>query len=93
MATLYRSLVSASAAVDLAVSRDADPRTHVLTSHRHLPEALVLHADRCCNHGGEELGFYTATQARNLLATDEPMIVPCTCMLTVTAVPLAGVAA
>ena len=68
-------------------------RTHVLTSHRHLPEALVLHADRCCNHGGEELGFYTATQARNLLATDEPMIVPCTCMLTVTAVPLAGVAA
>jgi hypothetical protein len=90
MATLFRSLVSATDAVELAVTRDADPRTHVLTSHRHMPEALVLHADRCCNHGGEELGFYTATQARNLLATDEPMIVPCTCMLASAPVFLAA---
>lgn len=89
MVTLFHSLVSASEAVEMAVSRDAEPRTHALSAHRELPDVLVVHADRCCRGAGEVLGYYTARQAKKMLASDE-LITACSCVLTSAAVVLAA---
>ena len=89
MATLFHSLVSASEAVELAVCRDPEPRTHALSAHRELPDVLVVHADRCCQGAGEVLGYYTARQAKKMLASDE-LITACSCVLTSASVVLAA---
>jgi hypothetical protein len=79
MATLFRSLVSATSAVELAAAHEADPRTHVLAAHPLSPADLVLHAHRCCPRSGEDLGYYTALQARRMLATGDS-IQACVCL-------------
>jgi hypothetical protein len=90
MATLFRSLVSASEAVEMAVSRDAEPRTYALSAHRELGDVLVVHADRCCQGAGDVLGYYTARQAKKMLASDDDLITACSCVLTAAAIVLAA---
>ena len=90
MATLFHSLVSASEAVELAVTRDADPRTYALSAHRDFGDILVVHADRCCPDGREILGYYTAMQATKMLASGDDLIVPCSCVVTAARVALAA---
>lgn len=90
MATLFHSLVSASEAVELAVSRDTDPRTHALSVHQSFDEILVVHADRCCPDSRAVLGYYTARQAAKMLACGDDLIVPCSCVLGAELVPLAA---
>jgi hypothetical protein len=80
MATLFMSLVSATSAVELAEAREADPRTHLLAAHPTLPAVLILHALRSCPWAGEELGYYTAGQARRLLAGSDSLVA-CACLV------------
>ena len=90
MATLFHSLVSASEAVELAVSREADPRSYALSAHRSVEDLLVVHADRCCREGGEVLGYYTARQATKMLTSGDASIRPCSCVLTTARIELAA---
>lgn len=89
MATLFRSLVSATSAVELAAAGEADPRTHVLASDPFAPAELVLHAHRCCPRSGEDLGYYTAPQALRLLAAGDS-ITACMCLAAASLVELAA---
>lgn len=90
MATLFHSLVSASEAVEMAVSRDAEPRTHALCADRELRDVLVVHADRCCNGATQVLGYYTARQAKKMLDSHDELITACSCLLAMTPVVLAA---
>jgi hypothetical protein len=90
MASLFHSLVSASEAVEMAVSRDPEPRTHALSAHREQRDVLVVHGDRCCLGAGEVLGYYTARQAAKMLARGDDSITACSCLVTARSVVLAA---
>lgn len=81
MATLFQSLASATSAVELAAANEPDPRSHVLTANPLFPEDLILHAHRNCPRAGEELGYYTARQARRMLAGGDS-VGACLCLAT-----------